>query len=367
MNYLNYQFVQSQCPPGLVSSTDCVLGQSWTSAAAQTLYQAQGFAQSTIAPGGCPAGSPSPGFSGTFFAPYATFGCDYGGGGRAFRAFLKFPQFRGITNDFDTNGADKYNALQASLQKRTGNGLTFLVSYTLSRYLSNTDSGFSTFNFKGLDPQNPGRDWSVGNNDQTHVLTMAGEYELPLGPGKKYLNHGGLAMKNLVGGWKIAMVNWYESGTPINITACNGVFNCTPLAYTAGANPANVLSGNFGLNSNNYYKNNGGTVFNTGNFGFAGAWTFGNGQTLYNRFRFPAYYDEDLSLKKQVFFTERISGEISMEYFNFLNRMTVGPGNNNCNLGTNFGDSNFGVLGGIGVPCQANSARKGQAKFQVFF
>ena len=366
MNYLNYQFVQSQCPPGLVSSSDCVLGQSWTSAAAQALYQASGFAQSTIAPGGCPAGSPRPGFSGTFFAPYATFGCDYGAGGLAFRGFLKFPQFRGITNNFDTNGADKYNALQASLQKRTGNGLTFLVSYTLSRYLSNTDSGFSTFNFKGLDPQNPGRDWSVGNNDQTHVLTMAGEYELPLGPGKKYLNRGGLAMKNLVGGWKLAMINWYESGTPINITACNGVFNCNPLAYTAGANPPNVLSGNFGLNWGNYYKNNNTPVFNTSNFSFAGAWTFGNGSTLYNRLRFPAFYDEDLSLKKQVFFTERISGEISMEYFNVLNRMTVGPGTG-CGLGTNFGDSNFGVLGGINVPCQANSPRLGQAKFQIFF
>src|SRR5690349_24337105 len=90
-------------------------------------------------------------------------------------------------------------------------------------------------------------------------------------------------------------------------------------------------------------------------------------RSLYNRLRFPAFYDEDLSLKKQVFFTERISGEISMEYFNVLNRMTVGPGNNNCNLGTNFGDANFGVLGGINVPCQANSPRLGQAKFQIFF
>src|SRR5438034_2993394 len=93
--------------------------------------------------------------------------------------------FRGITNNFETNGADKYNALQMSFQKRTGNGLTFLVSYTLSRYLSNTDSGFSTFNFKGLNPANQAAEWSVGNNDQTHVLTMAGVYELPLGPGRK--------------------------------------------------------------------------------------------------------------------------------------------------------------------------------------
>src|SRR5436853_3483443 len=135
-----------------------------------------------------------------------------------------------VTNNFDTSGADKYNALQVSLQKRTGGGLTYLVSYTLSRYLTNTDSGFSTFNFKGLNPANQKAEWSVGNNDQTHVLTMAGVYELPIGPGRKFLNHGGMAMRNLVGGWKLSMVNWYESGTPFNITSCNGTFNCSPLA-----------------------------------------------------------------------------------------------------------------------------------------
>src|SRR5207248_7885402 len=161
--------------------------------------------------------------------PYTNFCDDYGSGGLTARAFLKYPQFRGITNNFDTNGADKYNALQMSLRKRTGSGLTFLVSYTLSKYLTNTDSGFSTFNFRGLDPANPGAEWSVGNNDQTHVLTIAGVYELPIGPGKKYLNHGGTAMKNLTGGWKLAMVNYYESGTPLPVRACLDQFNCDPV------------------------------------------------------------------------------------------------------------------------------------------
>ena len=120
-----------------------------------------------------------------------------------------------VTNNFDTSGADKYNALQVSLQKRTGAGLTYLVSYTLSKYLTNTDSGFSTFNFRGIDPNNPNQEWSVGNNDQTHVLTMAGVYELPIGPGKKFLNRPGLVGRNLLGGWKITMTNYYESGTPL--------------------------------------------------------------------------------------------------------------------------------------------------------
>src|SRR2546429_5758894 len=134
-NALNYSFVQKTCTqgPSEVFFQQCVLGQSWTSTAAQALYQAAGFGQATVNPGGCPANSSRPGFSGTFYAPYIDFGCDYGAGGLFLRTLLPYPQFRGISNNFDTSGADKYNGFQASLQKRTGNGLTFLVAYTLSK------------------------------------------------------------------------------------------------------------------------------------------------------------------------------------------------------------------------------------------
>jgi len=365
-NALNYSFVQKTCTqgPSEVFFQQCVLGQSWTSTAAQALYQAAGFGQATVAPGGCPANSSRPGFSGTFFAPYTNFGCDYGASGLALRGFLPFPMFRGITNNFETNGADKYNALQMSFQKRTGNGLTFLVSYTLSRYLSNTDSGFSTFNFKGLNPANQAAEWSVGNNDQTHVLTMAGVYELPIGPGRKFLNHGGPVMKNLVGGWKLSMVNWYLSGPPINITSKNGTFNGTPLAYTPQSNTPNfVAAGGFNVNwSGADYHPSTTPAFNPNKFQFPGAWTIGNAAPLYNGLRFPAYYDEDLSLTKRFFFGERFSGELTMQFFNVFNRMLAGA----C-TDTNVGDTNFGQNTQPGIPCQGNPARRGQAEFKFIF
>ena len=374
-NALNYSFVQNTCTqgPSEVFYQQCVLGQAWTSAAAQTLYQSAGFGQTTIAPGGCPAGSPFSGFSGgPYYAPYANFGCDYGGNGLALRGFLPFPMFRGIRNNFETNGADKYNALQMSFQKRTGSGLTFLVSYTLSRYLSNTNSGFSTFNTKGLNPANQAAEWSVGNSDQTHVLTMAGSYELPLGPGGKFLNKGGTLMRNVAGGWKLSMVNWYWSGTPFNITSCNGTFNCTPLAYTPQGNPPNFVSaGGFDVNwsAANYHPCTSmpcaaGTfaAFNPNKFTFPGAWTIGNAAPLYNDLRFPPYFDEDMSLSKKFFFGERYSGELGIEFFNVFNRMLPGA----C-VDTNVGDSNFGLNTQPGVPCQGNGPRVGQASFKLNF
>jgi len=368
LNYLNYGFVQSVCPPGLANSTDCVLGQSWTSPAAQTLMASQAaqynFAQYTY-----PASDPScPGM--TLWVPYINFCDDYGASGLTARAFLKYPQFRAITNNFDTNGADKYNALQMSLRKRTGSGLTFLVSYTLSKYLTNTDSGFSTFNFRGLDPNNQSRDWSVGNNDQTHVISIAGDYELPIGKGKKFLNTSSRLVNNVLGGWTFSFVNSYQSGTPVQFTACSGVFNCTPLLYTAGYNRPNLANTHFNVTWNNYYNDlRGGTtpIFNTSIFSAPGAWTIGNALDLYPNFRNPWYDEEDLSLGKRFYISERVNFEMRMEYFNALNRFNIG----NC-VDTNVGDASFG-LSTPGVPCQGANQngtiipRQGQLKLQVNF
>ncbi len=369
LNYLDYSFVQSVCPPGLLNSTDCVLGQSWTSPAAQTLMASEAskynFAQYTY------PGSAANCAGMTLWVPYINFCDDYGSGGLTARAFLKYPQFRGITNNFDTNGGDKYNALQVSFRKRTGSGLTFLVSYTLSRYFTNTDSGFSTFNFRGLNPADPRREWSVGNNDQTHVVTMAGVYELPFGTGKKFFNNANRVMNNVVGGWSVSLVTEYESGTPVQFTSCNGVINCTPLLYTAGYNRPNIQNNNFNVNWQNYYNNVGGgttPIFNTSDFSAPGAWTIGNAGLLYNSFRNPWYNQEDLSLKKKFFISERVNAELSMEYFNVLNRFNIG----NC-LDTGVGDANFGINSSPGVPCQGTNPatglgpRQGQAKLQVNF
>jgi Carboxypeptidase regulatory-like domain len=374
---LDYNFVKSVCPQGptVTKTTDCVLAQPWTSSAAQTFMATQGtFGQVTYAPGTCGNSVPV-----TYYAPYVNFCQEQlpGAGGTLanialFQAELPYPHMPFVTNNFDTTGADKYNALQVSVQKRTGSGLTFLVGYTLSRYLTNTDSGFSTFNFRGLNPANPNAEWSVGNNDQTHVLTMAGVYELPIGPGKKFLNGGGTARKNLLGGWKISMVNWYESGTPLGLNSCGGnQFNCDPLIGNIFVgNRPNFVSGNFAINWNNYYKKL--PSINTSAFAPPGVWTIGNAAPLYNALRAPPYLDEDLSLSKKFFFGERFSGELTMQFYNVLNRMLLNntPANGagiNCWHG-NVWSKDFGkAYNDPKVPCQGNTARTGQAQFRIFF
>ena len=380
---LKYSFVKSTCPqgPSNLSTNSCILSQPWTSPAEQAFMQSQGtFGQVNYAAGTCGAAAV------TLYAPYNNFCQEHGTQAPLFVAELPFPHMPFVTNNFDTSGADKYNALQVSLQKRTGNGLTYLVSYTLSRYTTNTQSGFSTFNNYGLDPQNPNAEWGIGAQDQTHVLTIAGVYELPIGPGKRFLNGGGMAMKNLLGGWKISWVQWYESAPPVNLNSCGDQFNCDPLIGNIFVgNRPNILSTNYNVDWNNYYKSlatwnpvtKTGTsipVINTSAFQFPGAWTIGNAPVYISGIRYPWYLDEDAAFTKRFFFTERLNADFTVQWFNLFNRnlLSNGPGGGvNCfhnNLGPTLGA--FGTADSSPNPansCQGNTPRRGQFQFQFNF
>ena len=63
----------------------------------------------------------------------------------------------------------------------------FLVTYNLSRMMSNTNSGFSSFANSALNKNNQKAEWSLDNNDQPNMINIAGTYELPIGKGKALL------------------------------------------------------------------------------------------------------------------------------------------------------------------------------------
>jgi hypothetical protein len=370
INQTNPAFLSQFCPTGVATDPTCLMSPAspnaaWTSSASQIALQGLGFAQASVT---CGAGTNNPGLSGTFFTPYTNFLCDYGAGKNFSQALLPYPQYNpsesagGLTNQFNMAGSSTYNALQAQIQKRFSNGLTFLANYTLSRNMSNTDSGFSSFNSGALNGFNQKAEWSVSENDQTHVVNISGVYELPLGPGKRFLNHGGLVAKNILGGWQLSGLFQYSSGLPITISAggndgdpfLNG-FN------RANYNPAIPLD----INYNNYYK--GLPIFNTAAFSDPG-FTAGNEPRVLGNLRNPFQYNENFALAKKFFFGERMNLELRMEYSNLFNRMQICGPDTGVDDGANFGTIGRTVLTDGTVhyaPCQANTPRQGQifAKF----
>lgn len=374
INQTNPQFLTQFCPSGDPNDPACLMSPNssnfaWTSPASQTALQTAGFSQAPVT---CPAGSNNPGVSGTFFTPYVNFLCDYGTGAGISQALLPFPMFNpsnscgGICNNFDMNGSAVYNALQIQGQKRFTGGLSFLVAYTLSKTMANTDTGFSTFNFGSLNKFNQKSEWSIASNDQTHLINVSIVYELPIGPGKKLLNHGGLLAKNIIGGWQISGVFQYASGTP------NAFYSNNNNPFLNGFNRADFdPTVPLHVNYNNYYK--GLPVFNTAAFADPG-FRAGNEPRELAVIRQPFSANENLALAKHFFFGEHVTAELRIEFFNVLNRMQicgVGQGGQGLDNNVNDGSGSFGLVSPNGAggsnTCQANTPRQGQAFFKVSF
>jgi hypothetical protein len=143
-----------------------------------------------------------------------------------------------------------------------------------------------------------------------------------------------------------------------------------------GFNRANLIPGqSLNLNLNSYYQNLGcqngcstppATAFNTNAFAPAG-FTGGNSPRAIAGLRNSFNSDEDIALAKHLRFTERVEGELRMEFFNILNRAQV------CGFDTNVTDGplRFGVVNPNGTggsrPCQSNRPRQGEAFFKLRF
>lgn len=148
-----------------------------------------------------------------------------------------FPNFGGAQYDL-YEGVGSYNSFQATLQKHASKGLYFLAAYTWSHALDDTatplDGGTNIYRNANLLPI--GAEYASSDWDVRQRFTFSGDYELPFGKGRKFLNHGGL-LNEVLGGWSDDLVFYALTGNPFTVSPDN-----------SGANGANtrraILIGN---------------------------------------------------------------------------------------------------------------------------
>jgi len=61
-----------------------------------------------------------------------------------------------------------------------------------------------------MDTAQPDLEYSIGRFDQPHSLKLSTVYQLPFGPGRRWLKGGVLG--HVIGGWRLAGVQIYTSG-----------------------------------------------------------------------------------------------------------------------------------------------------------
>jgi hypothetical protein len=160
--------------------------------------------------------------------PYAGF---TGNINQLLRPFPQYGNFNQEDNSFtpDRTGNSTYNAMQLQVNKRFAQGLSFLVSYTVSKNITDADSagpgvsGFiGTNSFIGENSYNRKAEKAVSQLDTPQSLVMSFFYELPVGRGKRYMNEGGVKDR-VVGGWYVSTILSYHSGTPTEVYGnCQG-------------------------------------------------------------------------------------------------------------------------------------------------
>ena len=134
-----------------------------------------------------------------------------------------FPSL-GCGNPWLHFGAESsYNSLQAKLERRFSNGMSYLASYTWSKNLDNS-----------VDPLGGGtsyRMWQIipisheitdSNYDVRNRFTFNGSYELPFGRGRAMMNSAPTWLDEIAGGWRTDLTFVAQSGIPFTVTT-NGI------------------------------------------------------------------------------------------------------------------------------------------------
>lgn len=267
---------------------------------------------------------------------------------QALRPFPQYGDFNQEDNSFgpDRTGNSTYHALQTRVTKRFAEGLSFLVSYTISKNITDADSigpGVSGFignnGFIGQNSYNRRAEKAVSQLDTPQSLVVSFFYEVPTGRGKRYLNQAG-ALDRVVGGWHVSAIVRYSSGIPTAVyTGCGntaggrlfGGCNFTGLARV------NVIPGVPQTNKGNFNPNTT-SFFNAAAFAPAPAFTFGNEPRALANARDFSGKGEDFVLGKRTrLFGEKASIDFRAEFFNLFNRhIFQAPGGFSTPLGTPF-------------------------------
>jgi len=134
------------------------------------------------------------------------------------------PQFGSsrLTGNFANS---TYHSLQVEFTRRYAKGWTLQGNYTWSRALGEEEGAGEEM----IDSYRSARNWSLDKRlmsfHRTHVVRTSGTYELPFGPGRKYLTSKNAVLSRAVGGWRTSWIFNVFSGRPFGITSGRSSLN----------------------------------------------------------------------------------------------------------------------------------------------
>ena len=289
---------------------------------------------------------------------------------RAPGALASFMQNPGIyaSQGIVNGGFSNYNSLQMELRRQFRNGLFGQINYTFAD--TKTDSAGTGQNRLEVFMDRARPELNIGRSvfHVTHVINANAIYELPFGNGKKWFNANPVA-DAIIGGWQVASIFAWQSGSPISFYSGRATFNragrsaCTtdPISCNTAVTSLSVdeikgMLGVYKVDDKIYWIDpkiigtDGRAVGpdNQANTGFAGQVFFnpkagevGNLPIL--AFDGPSQFRVDMALSKMINLPGRYRMELKGEAFNLTNTPSFFRGDIDINSTT------FGRLTSVNV------------------
>lgn len=289
--------------------------------------------------------------------------------------YSKFP-YLGFINQISNLDISNYNSLQVTVQRRASHGLSFLAGYTYSHALDDVSSTYQAL--IPPDSTRPNTQYAATDFDMRHRFTFTTTYNIP----------GRDGFAQMLKGWQINSIVSLFSGAPWGAQDMSNDFSGTGDVTN---NPTYGQPWNFSGSPNAYKSQRTGFPCWSGSGGAAlggctittepqpciaaasalgsgaldalnsvGCYAIGNsvlvppalgtfGTGKRNVFRDTGFRDWDLSVTKNIKFTERFSAQFRAEFFNVLNHPSFANPWGPYQFG--FNDPSAGEAGQFGCGC----------------
>jgi hypothetical protein len=233
------------------------------------------------------------------------------------QAYLPYPQF-GSINHMANTGHSSFHAGTVEYQKRYSQGLILDSFYTYAKALDDCDSDSGTCT--GVAPVS-NRNLAKGRAgyDMRHRFVTSAVYELPVGKGRHFMNHGGFR-DWILGGYDLSWIQTVATGNPFGFTFANSPNNYYPtnIGTRVPDLVATPTMPQFGLGNligpNRFNQSLENAVINIADFAPPAAFTPGNAGR--NILTGPASYYSQMSAKKNFRFRERWNLQVRFDFQN---------------------------------------------------
>jgi hypothetical protein len=221
--------------------------------------------------------------------------------------YPKFGLEQGLysTCDCDTS---QYNSLQTKLQKKASHGLDFLLTYTWSKAMDNSEGGggfADNYNVRG---SHGPASW-----DRTNEITFDHNWDLPFGRDRMWKLGGSAIADAIAGGWRLSGTHNFGSGLPFTPTVSNAPLLNADFNYVM----ADVVGDPILPNRNRNMW------FNPAAFSEPQQ-PYRNGTARRDSLRGPMLAVSNLSISKNLLPLEGKSLEFRAEAFNVFNHVNLG-------------------------------------------